>query len=148
MIDISKKKTVERAATAQGKIRLKAETIKSIKGGNVKKGDVMSVAEVATLSAVKKTAEALPHCHNIPLEHVSVEFELTDSYLLARVSVKAIAKTGVEMEALVGVTTALCTVWDMIKYLEKDSAGQYPDTQIYDVRVTQKRKKENAQAQD
>lgn len=140
MIDVSCKKAIPRKAVAEGKIRLKKETLESIRNKSVKKGDVYSVAEVAALSALKRTSETIPHCHNIPLDYAKVEFETGGDHALVRVTVSAHAKTGVEMEALVGVTAALCTVWDMVKYLEKDSTGQYPDTLIYEVRVTEKRK--------
>jgi len=136
MIDISDKKVVKRTATAQGRLFLDEKTIDIIKTNKVKKGDVLQVAEIATINAVKKTPELIPHCHQIPVEEVEVAYEITN-HILAKVSVKTTAKTGVEMEALVGVTVCLNTIWDMVKYLEKTD-GQYPRTKIGDVRVIKK----------
>ena len=92
------------------------------------------------MNAAKQTCLLIPHCHQIPLDTVSVGFDIHKDHIEARCLVKAQARTGVEMEALVGVTAALNTLWDMVKYLEKDGAGQYPETRISDVRVLRKEK--------
>ena len=92
--------------------------------------------------AVKKTPELIPLCHNIPIGQVDVEYEFSEDTIEARCRVVTNAQTGVEMEALMGVTTALLNIWDMTKYLEKDADGQYPDTVITDIRVLEKRKEE------
>ena len=140
MIDITPKNDIIRSATAEGRIRLKRETINRIRKKAVDKGDVLEVARVAALLAIKKTPEIIPHCHPIPLTGANVEFDIDQDGITVRVSVKAIYKTGVEMEALTGVTAALLTIWDMVKKYEKDSEGQYPYTQIEYVRVLRKEK--------
>lgn len=140
MVDVSGKEVVHREAEAVGKIVLKRETLEAIKAGKVKKGDPLSVAEVASILAVKRTPETIPLCHPIPITSVTTEFRLDDDQVEARCRVTADYKTGVEIEALVGVTAALLTIWDMVKYLEKDDGGQYPSTAITGVRVVEKRK--------
>jgi cyclic pyranopterin phosphate synthase len=140
MIDVSGKEVVHREAEAIGKIVLKRETLEAIKAGKVKKGDPISVAEVASILAVKRTPETIPLCHPIPITSVTTEFQLGGDSIEARCRVTADYKTGVEMEALAGVTAALLTIWDMVKYLEKDGEGQYPSTAIDGIRVVEKRK--------
>jgi len=140
MVDISGKKNVERIAVAEGKIRLSDESIKAIKEKRVKKGDVFAIAEAAALMAIKRTFLAIPHCHPLPITSASVEFFIEGNDVVSRCTVKASYKTGVEMEALHGVAIALLTIWDMVKYMEKDERGQYPTTLIHDIRVTEKRK--------
>ncbi len=139
-VDVSNKDVVLREATAEGFLRLRESTVTLIREGKVEKGDVISVAKVAGILAAKRTHELIPLCHQIPLEAVEVDVELTNDGVLARSYVKAHYKTGVEMEALVAVTTALLTVWDMVKKYEKDERGQYPSTRIEHVRVVEKRK--------
>ena len=92
------------------------------------------------MNMAKQTHILIPHCHQIPLNTVKVTFEVLDDSIEAECLVKAQARTGVEMEALVGVSAALNTIWDMVKYLEKDSRGQYPKTRITDIRVLSKEK--------
>lgn len=138
MVDVSDKEVISREAEAAGVIVLAPETIERIRRGEIKKGDPLLVAEVAGMNAAKQTHLLIPHCHQIPLETARVSFELFDRHMEARAYVRAHARTGVEMEALVAVSIALCTIWDMVKYLEKDTAGQYPDTRIRDVRVVRK----------
>ncbi len=140
MVDISDKENVERVAIAEGKIRLSDESIKAIREKKVKKGDVFSIAEAAALMAVKRTFLSIPHCHPLPITSASVEFTVEGNDVVARCSVKANYKTGVEMEALHGVAIALLTVWDMVKYMEKDEHGQYPSTLIHDIKVIEKKK--------
>ncbi len=142
MIDVSGKKIVLRTALAKGKLTLKASTVKAIKEGTIRKGDVFTVAEVAALNAVKTTYIRIPHCHPIPVASAEVHFNIEDETVICTCRVKAEYRTGVEMEALSGVTSALLTVWDMVKYLDKDANGQYPDTMIHGVRVIEKRKEE------
>lgn len=141
MIDISEKDMVHREAEATGKISLKRETVEAIKAGKVKKGDPLSVAEVASILAVKRTPEAIPLCHPIPITSVKTEFQMGCDHVEATCRVSAEYKTGVEMEALAGVTAALLTIWDMVKYMEKDEKGQYPSTAITGIRVVEKRKR-------
>ena len=140
MVDISGKEVIHREAEAEGVIRLREETVKAIKDGRVKKGDPLRAAEVACVMAVKRTPEIIPLCHPVPITSVKTEFELGADSLTARCRVTADYRTGVEMEALTGVTAALLTIWDMVKYMEKDEKGQYPLSSITDVRVVEKRK--------
>lgn len=140
MVDISDKEIVNREAEATGRIQLKKETVEAIKEGMIEKGDPLSAAEIACILAVKKTPDLLPFCHPIPVTSVNAEFNLGEEHLDATCRVAADYKTGVEMEALTGASVALLTVWDMVKYLEKDEAGQYPSTAITGIRVVEKRK--------
>ena len=140
MIDVSKKDIVHREAEAEGRIYLKMDTIKAIIEGRIKKGDPLAAAEISCILAVKKTPELIPLCHPIPLTSIDVNFDFKESSLRIWCRVTADYKTGVEMEALTGVTTGLLTLWDMVKYLEKDERGQYPSTSISEVRVIEKRK--------
>lgn len=140
MIDVSDKEMVPRKATAEGMIMLSRKSLDAIINKSVKKGDVLTFAESAGLLAVKKVPEVIPHCHPIPITSASVEFEILEDGILCRCTVEAVYKTGVEMEALAGATAALLTIWDTVKYLEKDEGGQYPGTRITDIRVVEKRK--------
>lgn len=138
MIDVSEKLSVTRMARASGFIRLRHETLKKIKAGQVPKGDVFSVAQTAAIMAVKRTPELVPLTHPISITGTDVKFNTEQNGIKVTVEVKSIGKTGVEMEALVGVASALLTIWDMVKGLEKDKAGQYPATSIEDIRVLRK----------
>jgi len=138
MVDVSGKAVISREAEATGNIVLSPETIGRIRRGEIKKGDPLLVAEVAAMNGAKQTHLLIPHCHQIPLDMVRLSFEISDGEIEARSYVRARAKTGVEMEALVAVSLALCTIWDMVKYLEKDTTGQYPFTRIQDIRVVRK----------
>ena len=140
MVDISGKGEVVREATAAGKISLRPETLKAIREGTVVKGNVLATARVAATMAVKNTASIIPMCHPIPISSIAVDFKDGDGYIEATVVVKMTGKTGVEMEALTGVSVALLTVWDMVKSAEKDANGQYPVTAITDIRVVEKKK--------
>ena len=91
-------------------------------------------------SDFKNASQIIPYCHPIPVEYVGVEFAIDADRIDVRVLVKAISRTGVEMEALTGVSVALLTIWDMVKSAEKDAAGQYPVTSITDIRVVEKKK--------
>jgi len=142
MIDISDKKIIMRRAKAKGEIKLKKETIKAIKEKKVKKGDVFTVARVAGLNAVKNTSMLIPMCHPVPVSAVDIDFDVRENSIICVCEVKAEYKTGVEMEALTGVTVALLTIWDMVKYVEKDEKGQYPETKITNVEVVEKVKGE------
>lgn len=140
MVDISEKNMVSRLARAKGEIELTEESIRAIRKDEVKKGDVFQVAEISAIQAVKKTPESIPHCHPIPIEGIEVSFERDENLIEVECEVKAVYKTGVEMEALTGVNTALLTIWDMVKYLEKDEDGQYPKTRIKNVSILEKKK--------
>ncbi len=140
MVDVTEKPVIRRQAETTGKIVLSPGTIREIRAGNIRKGDPLLVAEIAGMTAAKQTHLAIPHCHQIPLDVVSITFDILEDAVESRCLVRAQARTGVEMEALVGVTMALCAVWDMVKYLEKDEGGQYPGTRITDIRVVKKEK--------
>jgi cyclic pyranopterin phosphate synthase len=140
MVDVTEKPVIRRRAEAAGKVFLSEKTIDAIKAGKIKKGDPLLIAEVAAMNAAKQTHLLIPHCHQIPLDTVNVDFRVLEDAVEARCMVRAQARTGVEMEALVGVTTALNTLWDVVKYLEKDKDGQYPDTRITDIHVIIKEK--------
>ncbi|MEA3342553.1 MAG: cyclic pyranopterin monophosphate synthase MoaC [archaeon] len=142
MVDISSKKDIKRTATARGKIYLKESTIETIRDGKIQKGDIFPVSEIAAINAVKETPHLIPLCHNIPLSKADVDFEVADDHITAKVTVTSTAKTGVEMEALIGANICLLNIWDMVKYLEKDDMGQYPNTRITDIKVTEKKKEE------
>ncbi len=142
MVDISEKKDVLRIAKARGTIVLKSTTVDVIKSGEVKKGDVFEAAKIAGMLAVKNTPNIIPHCHPIPIESVDFSFHMHGNRIDVECEVKAHYKTGVEMEALTGVSVALLTIWDMVKYLEKDENGQYPMTQILGIEVVEKIKEE------
>ncbi len=143
MVDITSKEVMYREAIAEGVIKLKKETIRMIKEGKIEKGDVFSVATIAAILAVKNTPNIIPLTHNIPITSVNVDYEFKDDdSILVRVTVKTNAKTGVEMEALAGVSAALLTIWDMVKKYEKNEKGQYPTTLITNIKVINKIKKE------
>ena len=140
MIPIGDKAERRRTAVAEGDIALSGPSLRAIKERSLQKGDALEAARVAALLAVKDTPHLLAHCHPIPIESCSVTFRLEERTLTVRCTVEATAKTGVEMEALTGTAVALLTVWDMVKPLEKDKEGQYPETAISNLRVIEKRK--------
>ncbi|MEX1185436.1 MAG: cyclic pyranopterin monophosphate synthase MoaC [Gemmatimonadaceae bacterium] len=121
MVDVTAKPATERMARARGEIRMQAATLTAIRENQAPKGDVLGVARVAGVLAAKRTAELIPLCHSLPLTDVDVAFELDDA--LPGVRVEAIARTvgrtGVEMEAIVAVSVALITVYDMAKAIDK-----------------------------
>jgi len=140
MVDITEKPPVFRKASAAGSIRLRESTIEAIKSDQVKKGDVFTTARLAAILAVKDTPRLIPLCHPIPITGLDVNFEIEERRVRTTVTVTSVGKTGVEMEALTGVAAALLNVWDMVKYLEKDETGNYPETEISGIMVCDKRK--------
>ena len=140
MVDISEKNDIPRLARARGEIVLSEETIEKIKTGNVEKGNVLATARVAAVLAIKKTPEIIPMCHQIQITAIDVDFEIGEGVISAVVEVRTVGKTGVEMEALTGVSAALLTIWDMVKSAEKDESGNYPNTSIRNIRVLEKLK--------
>ncbi|HWQ67467.1 MAG TPA: cyclic pyranopterin monophosphate synthase MoaC [Methanospirillum sp.] len=140
MVDVSPKNEVYRKATASGTINLQRETITAIREGTVLKGNVLATARVAATLAVKDTARIIPMCHAIPIHGIDIGFDLTETAITATVTTISSGKTGVEMEALVGTSVALLTIWDMVKSAEKDADGQYPVTSISEIRVIEKKK--------
>ena len=121
MVDVGGKDVTCRTASAEGKIRLSREGFELVAAGRMKKGDVLGVAQVAGIMAAKRTAELIPLCHTLLLTSVKVELELLGetSEVRAVCSVKCEGRTGVEMEALTGVSAALLTVYDMCKAVDK-----------------------------
>jgi cyclic pyranopterin phosphate synthase len=138
MVDVTGKDEVSRRAVARGWIRLRPETLAAIALGTVVKGNVLATARVAAILAVKETSRIIPMCHPIPVGAVKVGFEALDDRIEVEVEVVTTGRTGVEMEALVGASVALLTIWDMVKSAEKDEQGQYPVTRIGDIRVVEK----------
>lgn len=144
MVDVGEKPDSKRRAVAAGQIHLRETTIDAIRENEVDKGNVLTTARIGAIQAVKHTWESIPMCHQIPITNVETDFTLETDHLRIEVSVETVGKTGCEMEALTGVTTGLNVVWDMVKAIEKDDDGQYPNTRITDVRVLEKEKeKEN-----
>ena len=139
--DVAAKPTVHRIAVATGELRVRSATLRAIRAGSVDKGDPVATAEVAGLQAMKRTSELIPHCHAVPLTASRVDVTTARSAVRVEAVAEAVDRTGVEMEALVGATVALLTVWDMVKYLEKDARGLYPATALGPVRVRRKEKR-------
>jgi len=142
-VDISKKPVVFRLATAVGKIRLSVDTIARIRKGRIEKGDPVSLAKLTAVSGAKQTPSLLLLCHPLRIETTETRVELMKDGVQVSVTVAAHEKTGVEMEALTGVSVALLNIWDVVKQYEKDSNGQYPDTRIEFIRVERKVKRPN-----
>ena len=142
MVPVGHKPIVARFAVATGILELSPDSADAIRNGLVPKGDVLEASMVAAIQAVKETPRSIPHCHIIPIEGCSVTWDWEEDALRCTVSVSAHWKTGVEMEALCGVSTGLLCAWDMVKSLEKDARGQYPNTRIRDIQVLEKRKDE------
>ena len=138
--DVGGKPRVHRRAVAIGELRLRPATRRAIRGGRVDKGDPIAAGELAGLLAMKRTPELIPHCHAVPLTHSGVEIAVSSRGVRVRAEAESVDRTGVEMEALVGASLALLTVWDMVKYLEKDARGLYPATSLGPIRVAVKRK--------
>ena len=138
MVDVGAKEEVVRIARASGIIHLTARTMRLIKEGNVKKGNVLATARIAAVQAAKHTWETIPLCHQIPITGIDVDFEVGETTIKAIAEVRSVGKTGVEMEALCAASTALLTIWDMVKAVEKDETGNYPETKITDIIVEKK----------
>ena len=121
MVDVGDKAVTARAATAEGEIRMSPEAFRLVADQAVAKGDVLTVAQVAGTMAAKRTADLIPLCHPIGLDHVEVETRLDDTLpgVRVRASVRAVGRTGVEMEALTAVSVALLTVYDMVKAADR-----------------------------
>jgi len=119
MVDVGDKENQLRIAKASGHITLAPATIRLIEANLLKKGDVLSVSQIAGITAAKKTSELIPLCHNIVLDKVKVEASIDKTGVVIISEVKCYGKTGVEMEALTAVSTALLTVYDMCKAVDK-----------------------------
>jgi cyclic pyranopterin monophosphate synthase len=138
---IGGKPVIGRRAVAVGELVVSAATRRAIRAGRVEKGDPIAAGELAGLLAMKRTPELIPHCHVVRLTGSGVEVRVGPRSVRVRATAEAQDRTGVEMEALVGATVALLTVWDMVKYLEKDGRGLYPRTSLGPVRVESKEKR-------
>nr|WP_288913862.1 cyclic pyranopterin monophosphate synthase MoaC [uncultured Lachnoanaerobaculum sp.] len=119
MVDVSDKDITDRVAVATGRITLCDEAMEAIKGRKIKKGDVLTVAQVAGIMGQKRTSELIPMCHNINLTGSKITFEIEGNDIVVLSKAKTAGKTGVEMEALMGVNIALLTVYDMCKAIDK-----------------------------
>lgn len=121
MVDVGDKPDTERIAIARGEVHMKKETFDLIRAGQIKKGDVLTVAQIAGITGSKRTSELIPLCHPLPLTKVDVDLELDESLpgIVITATAKTIGKTGVEMEALTAVSVAALTVYDMAKAAEK-----------------------------
>jgi cyclic pyranopterin phosphate synthase len=121
MVDVSPKNDTERTAVARGEVHMRSETLALIRQGAVKKGDVLTVAQLAGIMAAKRTSELIPLCHLLQLSHVEVDLVLDEALPGVRITAQArsVGKTGVEMEALTAVSIAALTIYDMAKAVEK-----------------------------
>ena len=140
-VDVSNKFETIRTATAEGKIYLSKESIELIKNRQIPKGDVLSASEIAGIYGAKKTSEILPFCHNIPIDQVIVNAELVEDGVLITAEVKNVGRTGVEMEALTAVSTALLNVYDMLKAFDKNMV-------IGDIKLVKKKGGKSDYAED
>jgi cyclic pyranopterin phosphate synthase len=133
MVDVSAKPISKRTAVARGKIRLQRETLDLIAKDQIAKGNVFATARIAGIQAAKQTPQLIPLCHTLPLGEVKIEIVTSNEGAEVKCTARTIAKTGVEMEALVGVTAALLTIYDMCKAVDKQM-------EISDVCLLQKEK--------
>ncbi|MCL4248131.1 MAG: cyclic pyranopterin monophosphate synthase MoaC [Anaerolineae bacterium] len=134
MVDVGAKPDSERVAIAAGTVTMQPETLRLIRDGAIKKGDVLTIARIAGIMAAKRTAEIIPLCHPIALTHLDVEITLDETASAARITATArtIGKTGVEMEALTAVSAAALTIYDMAKAVDRAM-------RIGDIRLLEKR---------
>lgn len=119
MVDVSHKPAQSRTARAEGFIELQSETVQKIKENLMKKGDVLTVAEIAGIQGAKQTSSLIPLCHPLPISKIEVKTELTEAGVIVKSFAKCIGQTGIEMEALTAVSVALLTIYDMCKAIDK-----------------------------
>lgn len=121
MVDVGHKADTERTAIAGGEVAMQPETLRLIRDGAIKKGDVLTVARIAGIMAAKRTSELIPLCHPLPLTHIDVTITLDDetSRAVIQASARTMGKTGVEMEALTAATVAALTIYDMTKAVDR-----------------------------
>ncbi|MCL2856747.1 MAG: cyclic pyranopterin monophosphate synthase MoaC [Oscillospiraceae bacterium] len=121
MVDVSGKQPTARQAIAEGRIKMSAECYQMVRQGRAEKGDVLGTARIAGIMAVKQTANLIPLCHTLLIEKASIDFDFDDSEheVTAKCTVKTTGTTGVEMEALTGVSVAMLTIYDMCKAADK-----------------------------
>jgi cyclic pyranopterin phosphate synthase len=134
MVDVGAKPDTERVAVAAGSVYVQPDTLRLIREGALKKGDVLTVARLAGIMAAKRTSELIPLCHPLPLTHLSVELSLDESRSAVHIEATArtTGKTGVEMEALTAVSVAALTVYDMAKAVDRGM-------RLSDIRLLEKR---------
>jgi cyclic pyranopterin monophosphate synthase len=133
MVNVSGKPLSQRTAVAAGKIKLQPGTIGLIAENKNPKGDVFAVARIAGIQAAKQTAQLIPLCHTLPLSEVKIDITTSEKSLEVQCTARTVAQTGVEMEALTGVTVALLTIYDMCKAVDKEM-------KISDIRLLKKTK--------
>lgn len=133
MVDVGYKPETDRVAVAGGRITMKSETLELIRDGNIKKGDVLTVARIAGIMAAKRTSELIPLCHPIPISKISVDLSLDEANHAINITatVRTRGQTGVEMEALTAVSTAALTIYDMAKAVDREM-------RISDIRLLEK----------
>jgi cyclic pyranopterin phosphate synthase len=119
MVDVSGKPLQRRVAKASGRIRMDAKTVSLIAENQIKKGDVLTVAEIAGIQAAKKTSELIPLCHPLPISKIDVDTDLGEDSVAVTATAACVGQTGVEMEALTAVSVALLTIYDMCKAVDK-----------------------------
>lgn len=119
MVDISHKEPSQREAQASGSILLKRETIDKITNNQIKKGSVLTISKIAAIQSAKKCYDLIPLCHPILINNIDIEFEIESTKLTVSAKVGCFSNTGVEMEALTAVSTALLTIYDMCKAIDK-----------------------------
>ena len=120
MVDVTEKAETHRTATATATVNVAPETMQIIRTAGIKKGAVLAVAQVAGIMAAKKTSDIIPMCHPLMLTSVDIHFDLTDTEIHIKATVKCKGSTGVEMEALTAASTAALTVYDMCKAIQRD----------------------------
>ncbi len=120
MVDVSAKPQSARTAIASGKIRLRRETLELISKNKIAKGNVFATARIAGIQAAKQTAQLIPLCHTLPLGEVKIDIVTSNDGAEVKCTARTVAQTGVEMEALTGVSIALLTVYDMCKAVDKE----------------------------
>lgn len=133
MVDVGAKPLQQRLAQATASLHCQCSTIELLKQQGLPKGDVLAVARIAGIQSAKRTSELIPLCHTLPLDQVTVDFDILVDRIVITTSARTSAKTGVEMEALTAATIAALTLYDMMKSVDKTM-------RIEDVRVTEKRK--------
>lgn len=120
MVDVGHKTPQRRRAVARGRIALAEKTRQLVRDNQMKKGDVLTVAQIAGIQAAKRTAELIPLCHPLALDRIDVQLELTDTGVSAAAEICCVGRTGVEMEALTAVSVAMLAVYDMCKAVDKN----------------------------
>jgi cyclic pyranopterin phosphate synthase len=135
MVDVSTKERSAREAVAAGRIQLRPETLDLITKNQIGKGNVFATARIAGIQAAKQTSQLIPLCHNLNLSHVEIEIVTSESGLEVKCVARTVAQTGVEMEALTGVSIALLTIYDMCKAVDKEM-------RITDIRLLKKTKRD------